>query len=134
MPYKYRCWSKNPFVARNNGTPYWRIFENFPDDVKVWYNIVVDVGHKKFFFFLRTVSQIEVIFNRFQSASILLSKNVPISSLANFRYVATSYNCLLHSLIMSYLSVFAGPRFLSVSLMTWIRFFSVHISAPTGTG
>ena len=63
MPDKYRCWSKNPFVSSNNGTSNWWIFENFPNDVKMWNDIIVDVGQQKFLLFLRTVSQIEMVFN-----------------------------------------------------------------------
>ena len=99
MSDEYRSWSKNPFVSSNNRTPHWRIFKNFPNNVKVWYNIL--------------------------SFAILFIKKVSISVFESFKYVETSNNCLLHSLITSDLSAFAGPRFLSVSLMTWILFFSV---------
>ena len=36
---------KNPFVPSNNGTPNWRGFLRiFPNNVKVWYHVVVNVG------------------------------------------------------------------------------------------
>ena len=59
-------------------------------------------------------------FHRF---STFFNKKVCISFLDSFKYVITSNNCLLHSLITSDLSVFAGPRFLSVSLTTWTLLF-----------
>ena len=51
MSGEYRCWSKNPFVTRNNGMSDWRIFENFPYNVKVWYNIVIDIVQEESFSF-----------------------------------------------------------------------------------
>ena len=99
MSDEYRSWSKNLFVTSNNRTPHWRIFKNFPNNVKVWYNIL--------------------------SFAILFIKKVSISVFESFKYIETSNNCLLHSLITSDLSAFTGPRFLSVSMMMWILFFSV---------
>ena len=43
MSDEYRSWSKNLFVTSNNRTPHWRIFKNFPNNVKVWYCIVGNV-------------------------------------------------------------------------------------------
>ena len=63
MPDEYGCWSKNPFVSSNNGTSDWRIFKKFPNNVNVWYYVVADVGQEKLFLFLRTITQIEVVFN-----------------------------------------------------------------------
>ena len=63
MSDEYRSWSKNPFISSENGTPDWRIFLNFPNDVKVWNYVVVNIGQKKFFFFLRTASKAEMEFD-----------------------------------------------------------------------
>ena len=128
MPDEYRCWSKNPFVSSNNGTSNWWIFENFPNDVKMWNDIIVDVGQQKFLFFLRAISQIEMVFDnhlKFRNAS---DKKVSISVFESFKYIETPNNCRLHLLIMLDLSAFAGPNFLSVSLMTWILFKKISVT------
>jgi len=61
MSDEYRSWSKNLFVTSNNRTPHWRIFKNFPNNVKVWYNIL--------------------------SFAILFIKKVSISVFESFKYV-----------------------------------------------
>ena len=63
MPDKYKRWSKNQFISSHNGTPDWRIFSNFSNDVKVWNYVVVNIGQQKIFFFLGTTSQVEMGFD-----------------------------------------------------------------------
>ena len=125
MTNKYRSWCQNPIVTSTDRSSNYGIFKNFPNDVKVWHDVVVDVRQQKFFFFLQTVSQIEMTVYCITECCNAFFINSFISSKDSFEYVVTSYNCLFHSLITSDLSAFAGPRFLSVSLMTWTRFFSV---------
>ena len=45
------------------GRPTGGFLRIFPKNVEVWYYVVVNVGQKKLFFFLRTIAQVEVEFN-----------------------------------------------------------------------
>ena len=84
MPDKYGCWSKNPCITSNNGTTNWSIFKNFPNDVKVWYYVVVDVGQKELFFFLRAIPPLKMMFDNHPKFFNTFAKSVSISFLENF--------------------------------------------------
>ena len=131
MTNKYRSWCQNPIITSTNGSSYYRIFENFPNNIKMWNIVYIHFRQQKFRLFFSTISFVQMTFHYAFQFCLYFRNDVflvlPLKVCNRF-YVTLLFNA---SPTTSFLSASAAPIFLSVSLIyifARTRFFSAVFS------